>query len=132
MNHQQIVVIATSAPTDRSSYRREFLKCFCYPKDTVIRFTYRKRWIDPNLLQQASKTLPEKMLALILFCDKRDQDSFRYIPIRLAYIQAIGDPEFRETSIEDTYLSISVKLDRFVRYLPPEEIINQTSKNKTR
>ena len=47
----EIIVIATSVPEYRPAYKRDLLNCLCYPTGTSVRFSYRKRWIEPQLLE---------------------------------------------------------------------------------
>jgi hypothetical protein len=126
--YDKILVISTSAPINpnkperhRPRYRREFLKCLCYPKDTNIRFTYRKKWIDPDLLKLKPHELSQ-IPAIILFCDKvtdasSGKEVFRYIPVRFARVRKISSDEFLKHSDDETYLSVSLQLDRFVHWL---------------
>jgi hypothetical protein len=129
----EIIVIATSTPPNRPAYRRDLLNCLCYPNGTSVRFSYRKRWIEEQLMNRwiehhRSKTLHlfGNIPALIVFCDipeSPDQD-FKFLPLRYAQFEGFEPPEILERAALDVQIAVRFKLDRFI-YLVPAEIEKQ-------
>ena len=122
MNESEILIIATSAPSNRPAYRRDLLNCFCYPNGTNVYFSYRKRWIDNELLTETKK-LNENDKVLIVFCDNQDgqdgQADFNFIPLR--YATFIGFEPKTQIAIaeENSHIAVKFKLGDFVKYEGP-------------
>jgi hypothetical protein len=107
-----LIVVATSAPSGRPGYKRDLLNCFCYPATMPVRFTYRKRWIHPDLLAEGA--LRDKRV-LMVFCDGTPEaKEFDFIPLRFG-----SSPSFAPSGIlagagPDTRLAFVFDLDAFV------------------
>lgn len=129
LSDSEIIVIATSTPPNRPAYRRDLLNCLCYPNGTSVRFSYRKRWIEEELMNRwlehhRSKTLHlfRNIPALIVFCDipaPPDQD-FKFLPLRYAHFEAFEPPEILERAGLDVQVAVRFKLDRFIYFVPAE------------
>jgi hypothetical protein len=111
-----IVVISTSAPNDRPGYRRDLLKCVCLPNGSPVWFTYRRRWIDAELLQ--NKERYQGRDAVIVFCDVQANrnDTFHFIPIRYAKIVHIDYEGAASSNDPNAYIAINFSLEGYVRY----------------
>jgi hypothetical protein len=113
------MAIATSAPDDRPAYRRDFLMCMAAPVGYVARFSYRKRWYDPNIFDIPQ---PSGFPALLTFCERngsRDQ-RFTMIPFRFATIIGFEPDEIvrKHLATEDTHIAVCFRLERFVHVSP--------------
>jgi hypothetical protein len=136
LSEEEIIVIATSAPEKRPSYRRDLLDCLCYPNGTSVRFSYRKRWIEEGLLNRwiaqyrSSSPHPARPLpAIIVFCDipASPDQGFSFLPVRYAHFEGFEPPEILERAGLDIQIAVRFKLGRFI-YFPPAEIEKQRIK----
>ncbi len=129
LSENEIIVIATSAPEKRPSYKRDLLDCLCYPNGTSVRFSYRKRWIEESLLNRwvahyhsNSLHLFKNMPAIIVFCDipESPNQDFSFLPVRYAHFEGFEPPEILERAGLDIQIAVRFKLDRFIYFLPSE------------
>lgn len=116
MSEGEILIIATSAPPDRPGYRRDLLECLCHTEKTRVRFTYRRRWIDEQLL---TRTYQGPQQALIVFCDlpeagNNEAEYSRFIPLRYVNFKGFEPKDYVQRVDKDSYISICFELDRFV------------------
>ena len=114
MNTNQIIVLATSAPPSRPGYRRDLLEALCHSDGTLVRFTYRKKWIEEELLTNNSK---ESKQALIVFCDlpkQEDGDFALFLPLRYVNSLSFEPVGLTNKTNPDDYITVSFTLGSFV------------------
>lgn len=114
MNNKELLVIATSAPPKRPEYRRDFLSCLSYPPGISVLFSYRKKWIEDNLIKNYKNLQNNKVL--IVFCDIPDnpKEHFRFIPLRYARFVGFEPEELTQSNDEDTHIAVRFTLGRFI------------------
>ena len=66
-----LVAFATANP-DRPLYQRDVLNALCYPKDWVLRLTYRDKWVAMQLKKDLALDRLRKRDILIVFCGHPD------------------------------------------------------------
>lgn len=123
----EIIVIATSVPDLRPAYKRDLLNCLCYPTGTSVRFSYRKRWIEPQLLEywlKEQKPNTHRSLhdipALIVFCDipEEAEQHYSFLPLRYAYFESFEPLDILERAHPDALIAVRFKLGRYVNFAP--------------
>jgi hypothetical protein len=123
----EIIVIATSIPAHRPAYRRDLLNCLCYPTGTSVRFSYRKRWIETQLLerwiaeqQSSSHRSSPALPALIVFCDIPEQpdEHYSFLPLRYAHFESFEPLNILERADPDIHIAVRFKLGHFVNFAP--------------
>jgi hypothetical protein len=118
MNNNELMVIATSAPTDRPGYRRDLLSCLCYPSGISVLFSYRIRWIEKNLINDHERLKNSR--ALIVFCDIPDDpaQNFRFLPLRYARFVCFEPEELLQSNDLDTHIAVRFTLNRYAYPTP--------------
>ena len=120
MDEKSLIVIATSAPSNRPRYRRDLLNCLCYPQGHLVRFSYRRQWISDDVLsaQPGKGGAP----AIIVFCDvpSRPEQDFSFLPLRLVQLEGFEPSEIveRDLATSDTHIALRFRLGRFVFLAP--------------
>lgn len=123
----EIIVIATSVPEYRPAYKRDLLNCLCYPTGTSVRFSYRKRWIEPQLLEywlREHRSNIDRSLrdipALIVFCDipGQPEQHYSFLPLRYAYFESFEPLDILERADPDIHIAVRFKLGRFINFAP--------------
>lgn len=118
MNANPITVLATSAPPSRPGYRRDLLESLCHCDGTLVRFTYRKKWIEEGLLKS---NIQKPKQALIVFCDlpkREDQDFALFLPLRYVSSLSFEPGDLAKKANPDDYITVSFNLGRFVNCGP--------------
>ncbi len=118
MSANKITVLATSAPANRPGYRRDLLESLCHCDGTLVRFTYRKKWIEEEILKSKFQELQK---AMIVFCDlpkKKDEDFALFLPLRYINFLSFEPKELADRADPDDYITISFELGRFVNCGP--------------
>ncbi len=136
LSADEIIVIATSVPENRPAYKRDLLNCLCYPMGTSVRFTYRKRWIEPQLLEHwieeqrsnTSRSLRD-IPALIVFCDipAQPEQDYSFLPLRYAYFESFEPLNILERADPDIHIAVRFKLGRFVNFAPTNPEVLRTT-----
>jgi len=115
MTTRRITIITTSAPHNRPEYRRDFLDCIANPIGKLVRFSYRKKWIDQSLLDSE----PPRN-CIIIFCDIPiyPEDDYIFYPVRYATFEGFGPTELIKFKDDNIYISANFKLGNFIN-IPP-------------
>lgn len=132
----EILVIATSVPEFRPAYKRDLLNCLCYPTGTSVRFSYRKRWIEPHLLEEWIKEHSNNTYrslhdipALIVFCDipGQPEQHYSFLPLRYAYFESFEPLDILERADPDIHIAVRFKLGRFINFAPTNPEVLRTA-----
>lgn len=113
---QTVLVIGTSAPSDREVYSRDLLDCLCYPVGHTAQFSYRAKWVEPGLFTRriSGNGIP----SLVVLCDGSSE--FDFIPLRRATLLAIEPRSVLEAGQQDenTHITLRFALGPFVQLSP--------------
>lgn len=103
-----IIVVATSGA--REEYRRDFLHALGAPEGMPTNFSYRKRWIEPDVLNALGEG-PDSNRALIVFVEDSDAE-LRINPVRWATIAEVR-PHKTSQVHQDDHIVITLELQEF-------------------
>jgi hypothetical protein len=111
-----VLVLATSAPADRVAYRRDLLNCMCFPDSISVHFTYRRKWIDPDVLANSPK---EGDPVVIVLCDIPDpahpDKGYGFLPIRHGRFTQFDPPNYSGVTDPDRYIGVKFQLGPIFR-----------------
>ena len=117
---QTVLVMGTSAPSDRKAYSRDLLDCLCYPIGHTAQFSYRARWVEPGLFTR--KISNAGIPSLVVLCDGPSAagSQFDFVPLRHVTLLAVEPRSVLETGQQDenTYITLRFVLGPFVQLSP--------------
>jgi hypothetical protein len=114
-----------TAPGKNPSYRRGVLDAICYPNGHLIPYSYRRKQIQPGLLQGITRGVqtaddPRLLIgkeAVIIFVDSDGKGTFAYFPLRrvriydvLPELSGVTPPSLNER------IKLSLQLEDYVQY----------------
>lgn len=77
------IYLFTTTPQNRKLYKRDLLNVSCYPDNSIVRFSYKNKWVREDLLRDGGRFFEGKS-AVIVYCSVFDKADvyYRYYPIR--------------------------------------------------
>jgi hypothetical protein len=103
-------VICAFSSDSRTLYQADIYRVLALPKDHIIHFRYKKKWVDDNLLLQKDKLKNQKVAIFYTHgnaTDNEENNEQRHISVRSATITHTGISD--ETNVFHVYM----KLDNF-------------------
>jgi hypothetical protein len=108
-----MLILATRAD-QRPRYRLDLINCLAYPEGVAARFTYRRRWIDPDIIHGAIPL--EGLQGLIVLCDTSDGPGIEYpfLPLRHIVVHAFEPQGFLAAPDDDLFIGVEFSLGRYI------------------